>query len=262
MFVIISSEHCCDKLSAWFWQGVLIDYDEVNSYWVYSLLTKRIKTYCDMKFYKYETTHNTDISNEFQYTEFDEYKESETVEIDISELTNQNTFTEFSIKSFTEVQNIDFYNISSELMNINIASCCSEHNQQPTCYQEDEFYYDSVHKIKTLQYIAFISTVTLSVNDDLKNLHEAITHEDWLLFQNVMNQKINSYWKHAIYEKVLQSSISAEALLFTDWWIYKIKHNQKDKLVKYKVCWVIYSYKQQESIDFYKIFASVIYTNL
>ena len=39
--------------------------------------------------------------------------------------------------------------------------------------------------------------------------------EDWLLFQNAMNQEISLHWKHTIYEKVSQSSISAEALLLT-----------------------------------------------
>ena len=41
-----------------------------------------------MKFCEYETTYNADISNKFQYAKFDEYEESETVEINILELTN------------------------------------------------------------------------------------------------------------------------------------------------------------------------------
>ena len=88
VFVTISPECCHNKLSAQFWQGVLVDYDEVNSYQMYNPLTKRIKTYCNVEFHKYKTAHNTDISNEFQYAEFNEYKESETVKIDISESTN------------------------------------------------------------------------------------------------------------------------------------------------------------------------------
>ena len=31
--------------------------------------------------------------------------------------------------------------------------------------------------------------------------------------------------------------------------------------MKYKVCWVVHSYKQQKGIDFYEIFTSVVYTN-
>ena len=65
VFMTISPEHCCDKLSTWSWQSMLVDYDEVNSYQVYSLLTKRVKTYHDVEFCKNETTHNIDISNEF-----------------------------------------------------------------------------------------------------------------------------------------------------------------------------------------------------
>ena len=193
--MIIPSEHCHNKLSAQFWQSVLVGYDGVNSYQMYNPLTKKVKIYCDVKFHKYEITHNTDISSKFQYAEFNKYKKSKTVKIDIPESTNQNMFTEFSIKPSTEMQNIDspdaFQNVLPESMNTNITLYHSEHNQQPTCHQKDEFYYNSVHKIKTLQHIAFISTVTLSVNNDLKNLHKAIAHKDWLLFQNAMNQEIS-----------------------------------------------------------------------
>ena len=183
-----------------------------------------------MKFHKYKTIHsNADISNEFQYTEFNEYEESETVEIDIPESINQNTSTEPNIEPFTEVQNIDSHdapqNVLPETTNTSIASCCSKCNQQPTHHQEDEFYYDPIHEIETLQYIAFIFTVILPVNDDLKNLHETMTCEDWLLFQNAINQEISSHWKHSIYEKVSQSSVPAEALLLMGQWVYKIKCN-------------------------------------
>ena len=85
--------------------------------------------------------------------------------------------------------------------------------------------------------------------------------EDWLLFQNAMNQEISSHWKCSIYEKVSQSSVPAEALLLSGQWVYKIKCNQEGKPVKYKVCWVIYSYKQQEGIDFYETFVSVVCMN-
>ena len=202
---------------------------------------KRVKTYCNVEFHEYETTHsNTDTSNEFQYTEFNKYKESETVKIDIPELTNQNTSTESSIKPSTEAQDIGSpdasQNVSPEPMNTSITPHHLECNQQPICCQEDEFYYNPIHEIETLQHIAFISAITLPVNDDLKNLHETMAHEDWLLFQNAMNQEISSHWKHTIYEKVPQSSIPAGALLFTGQWVYKIKRNQEGKPVKHKAC--------------------------
>ena len=69
------------------------------------------------------------------------------------------------------------------------------------------------------------------------------------------------HWKCAIYEKVSQSSVPAGVLLLSGRWVYKIKYNWEGKPVKYKVCWVVHGYKQQEGIDFYKIFASVIYMN-
>ena len=155
VFMTIPPECRCDKLSAQSWQGTLIGYDGVNSYQVYNLLTKKVKTYHDVEFHEYETTHNnTDTSNKFQYTEFDEYKESETVEIDIPESTDQNMSTEPSIEPSAEAQDIGSpdasQNVLPETMNTSIASHCSEHNQQPTHYWENEFYYDPVHEIETL----------------------------------------------------------------------------------------------------------------
>ena len=99
---------------------------------MYNSLIKRIKTYHNVKFHEYETTHNADISNKFQYTKFNEYEESEIVEIDISELTDQNTSTEFSIEPSAKVQNISSsdvsYNVSPKTMNTSITPHCSEHN--------------------------------------------------------------------------------------------------------------------------------------
>ena len=87
-----------------------------------------------MEFYEYETTHNNiDISNEFQYAEFDKYEESETVEIDISELINQNMSAESNIEFSTKAQDIGFHNASSELTDTNITSHYSKCNQQFTC---------------------------------------------------------------------------------------------------------------------------------
>ena len=150
----IPPEHHCNKLSTQFWQGVFVGYDKVNSYQVYNPLMKRVKTYHNVKFHKYETAHNADTSNEFQYAEFDEYKKSETVEIDIPESINQNTSTESNIKPSIKAQNIDspdaFQNVLPEPMNTNITPHHSECNQQPTYYQKDEFYYNLIHKIKTL----------------------------------------------------------------------------------------------------------------
>ena len=138
VFVIISPEYCHNKLSIQSWEGILIDYNGVNSYWVYNPLIKRVKIYCDVEFHKYETTHNINTSNKFQYTEFDKYKESETVEIDIPESINQNVFTESSIEPFIKVEDIDFsdtsQNVLPELTNISITPHCSECNQQSTHY--------------------------------------------------------------------------------------------------------------------------------
>ena len=87
-------------------------------------MTKKVKIYYNVEFYEYETAHNTDISNKFQYTEFNKYKELKIVEINISELTNQNTFTKSSIEFSIKVQNINFYNtfqnILFKIININI----------------------------------------------------------------------------------------------------------------------------------------------
>ena len=85
-----------------------------------------------MKFHEYKTTYNADISNKFQYIEFDKYKKSEIVKIDISESTDQNTSTESSIESSAKTQNIDSpdasQNVLLETTNTSIISHHSKHN--------------------------------------------------------------------------------------------------------------------------------------
>ena len=44
-------------------------------------------------------------------------------------------------------------------------------------------------------------------------------------------------------------------------WVFKIKQNCDENLIKYKIYWVIHDYKQQENVNFYEIFILIIWTN-
>ena len=47
---------------------------------------KRVKTYCNVKFHEYETFNTAEeISEEFQYEEFDKFEKTEIMEINLSE---------------------------------------------------------------------------------------------------------------------------------------------------------------------------------
>ena len=63
-------------------------------------------------------------------------------------------------------------------MNINIAACHLNCNQQSTKHHKNEFYYDLNQKIASLQHVTFISTVTMLIDDDSNIFHEIMTCED------------------------------------------------------------------------------------
>ena len=174
---------------------------------------KRVKTYHNVKFCKYETFNAAEeISEEFQYKEFDEFEKTEIVEINLSETSATSSHESIRIKDLTAQpqntselinQNIEtaephikpqeirdshrvshdishevFCEISHKPMNMNIASCCSDCNQQSTRCHKNEFYYDSDQEIASLQHVTFISAVTMSIDNDLNIFHEIMIHED------------------------------------------------------------------------------------
>ena len=47
-------------------------------------------------------------------------------------------------------------------------------------------------------------------------------------------------------------------VVLTGRWVFKIKKDREGKILKFKAQWVAHGYKQQESLDYNKIFALVI----
>ena len=74
----------------------------MNSYCVYSSLTKRVRIYCNVKFHEYETFNAADeIDKEFQYEEFDKFEKAEIVKIDLSETPTTSSHEPIGIKDLT-----------------------------------------------------------------------------------------------------------------------------------------------------------------
>ena len=98
----------------------------------------------------------------------------------ISELINQNVETAESHIKSQKIRGSHrvSHDISHELMNMNIALHCLDHNQQLTKCHENKFYYNSNQKITSLQHVTFISIVTMLINDDLNIFHEIMICED------------------------------------------------------------------------------------
>ena len=170
---------------------------------MYNSLTKRVKIYCNIKFCEYETFNIADeISKEFQYEEFDKFKKTEIMKINLSEISATSLHKSIEIKDltaqlqntsksinqsvetaepYTEPQKIrDFHRVSHDISHefMNIASHCSNHNQQLIKCCENKFYYDLDQKITLLQHVTFISAITMSIDNDLNIFHEIMIYED------------------------------------------------------------------------------------
>ena len=50
---------------------------------------------------------------------------------------------------------------------------------------------------------------------------------------------------------------SSNHSVLTDHWVFKLKKNRNDYILKYKAKWIVHNYKQQYELNYEKIFAFV-----
>ena len=71
-----------------------------------------------------------------------------------------------------------------------------------------------------------------------------------------MKIKIHDIKRKKIYNLVKQSDKKIKIL--DKKWIYLIKINKNNKILKYKIHWIVQSFCQQKEIDYNKIYVSVV----
>ena len=93
---------------------------------------------------------------------------------------------------------------------------------------------------------------------DSKNYKEVRLKPNWLLFHTALNYEMNFINENEVWIKVWLKNVPLKQSILTGRWVYKIKQNWNNAVLKHKAWWVIHSYKQQKGIDFVKTFTTVV----
>jgi len=76
---------------------------------------------------------------------------------------------------------------------------------------------------------------------------------EWIV---TMKIEIHDIKRKKIYSLVKQSDKKIKIL--DDKWVFLIKINENNKILKYKTCWIIQNFHQQKDVDYNKIYVSVV----
>jgi len=77
--------------------------------------------------------------------------------------------------------------------------------------------------------------------------------DEWIV---TMKVKIHDIKRKKIYSLIKWSDKKIKIL--SRKWVFLIKINKNNEILKYKICWVVQSFHQQKEIDYNKIYASIV----
>ena len=78
---------------------------------------------------------------------------------------------------------------------------------------------------------------------------------EWSHWQKVMKIEIQSHMKNETWEL---TKLSNDKKIIIDRWIFKIKYDLNDNILRYKTRWVVHEYKQMKDVDFSSIWVEVV----
>ncbi len=114
-----------------------------------------------------------------------------------------------------------------------------------------------VHIMKVLHILISDETLNLELaHDELKMYKKAKALLDWSLWMKVMKIEVNFLIENEIWELITSSNDRSKSLI--NRWVFKIKYELDENILKYKAHWVVHEYKQQYEIDYNKIWSKVV----
>ena len=82
---------------------------------------------------------------------------------------------------------------------------------------------------------------------------------DWSKWKKTMKTKLVSYIENDSWTLVKRS---LDKKIITERWIFKLKHDLDEKILRYKTRWVVHDYKQLEKVDFFVTWTEVVKSTL
>ena len=114
-----------------------------------------------------------------------------------------------------------------------------------------------VHMMRVLHVLISDETLSLELaHDELKMYKKARASSDWLLWMKVMKTEVNFLIENEIWKLITSSNDRSKSLI--DRWVFKIKYELDENILKYKAHWVVHEYKQQYEIDYNEIWSEVV----
>jgi hypothetical protein len=96
--------------------------------------------------------------------------------------------------------------------------------------------------------------ITDQQSDEPQILKNVMQRSDWSEWHDVMKREFNSLVKNQTWDLVkrLNQNVIIER------WIYKLKKDRDENLIRYKTRWVAHDFKQRHEMNFDETFASVV----
>ena len=104
-----------------------------------------------------------------------------------------------------------------------------------------------VYIIRVFRAFALKNTLKLTKHSKFQSLKEAKASSNWMHWKIAITVEIEHLIKADTYELV-KSSLNRKVII--DRWVFQLKSDVHDNIVRYKARWVIHEYKQQKEIDF------------
>ena len=94
-------------------------------------------------------------------------------------------------------------------------------------------------------------TLDLAVRDneilESQTYKQTRNSSEWSKWKKITKTKLVSHTENDIWTLVKRSS---DRKIITERWVFKLKHDFDDKILRYKTRWVVHDYKQLKEVDF------------
>ena len=110
-----------------------------------------------------------------------------------------------------------------------------------------------IHMIIVLAMLIVVADI-IDIDESL-TLKQTKVSSHWFEFQKIMKREFDFFIENEIWDLTF-ASFSQSILI--DRWVFKIKKDRWDNILKFKTRWVVHEFKQKKELDFIDIFVFVV----
>ena len=103
------------------------------------------------------------------------------------------------------------------------------------------------HMIKMFKTLESNNFLNLFIYTEFQFFWQVMFFFEWPQWKFALEKKMFLLLKNDIWKLII---LSFNYIAIIGKWVFKIKHNTQNKIIKYKTKWIVHEYKQQKNIDF------------